>query len=53
MLKGILNAAVNQLTKDVNIKVLSKRRLKDNDVITLSNGVKLFYNIFHRLRQGI
>jgi hypothetical protein len=53
MLKSILNAAVNRLTKDVSIKVLNKRKLENNDVITLDNEVKLFYNLFHRLRQGI
>jgi hypothetical protein len=50
MPKDTLDAAVDQLIKDVNIKVLGKRRLEDNNVITLDNGVELFYNIFHRLR---
>jgi hypothetical protein len=31
MLKGILNIAINRLTKDVSIKVLDKRILEDNE----------------------
>ncbi len=52
MLKGFLNIAIDRLIEDVNIKVLGKRKLKDNDSIAVDGGVKLFCNIFNMLRRG-
>jgi hypothetical protein len=51
MLQGTLNAAVNRLVEEVSSRVLSKRKLEDDDSVMLNNRVELSCNIFRRLRQ--
>jgi hypothetical protein len=46
-----LNTAVDRLIEDVSTRVL-KRKLEDNDVVTVNNGVELPCTIFSQLRQG-
>ena len=48
MLKGFLNMVVYRLIKDISIKVLGKRKLKDIDTIAI-NSILVTYNIFNRL----
>jgi hypothetical protein len=52
ILKGTLNAAINELTEDISFKVLGKRKLEDSDSIAVDSGVELSCDIFRRLRQG-
>lgn len=49
--KGTLNAAVEQLIKDVRTKVLGKRKIREGDSVAINNGVELDCNIFRRLRD--
>jgi hypothetical protein len=51
MPKNTLNAAVYRLIKNVNIKILNKRKFENNDKISINNGIELSYDIFSRLRQ--
>ena len=50
MLQDILNVAIDELIKEVSIRILDKYKLEDNDNVTINNEIKLFYNIFRRLR---
>jgi hypothetical protein len=52
MPEGSLNVAVDRLIEDVSTKVLGKRKLEDDDTITVNGGVELPCNIFDRLRHG-
>lgn len=50
MSKKTLNVAVEQLIKDVETKVLGKRKIREGNSIAINNGVELDCNIFRRLR---
>jgi hypothetical protein len=50
MPKNTLNVAIRRLIKNVNIRVLGKRKFENNDKISINNGVKLFCDIFSRFR---
>ncbi|KAK5042846.1 hypothetical protein LTR84_012801 [Exophiala bonariae] len=49
--KATLNAAVEQLIKDVGAKVLGKRKIREGNSVAINNGVELDSNIFRRLRE--
>ena len=46
-----LKHAVDRLIKDVSVKVLGKRKLKDDDSVAVDGGVELSCNIFDMLRR--
>jgi len=47
-----LVVAIDRLIEDTSTKVLSKRKLTDEDSIILKNGVELSHDMFNQLRQG-
>jgi hypothetical protein len=51
---GTLDAAVDGLVEEISSRVMRKRKrkLKDDDSITVDNGVELSYNLLRQLRQG-
>jgi hypothetical protein len=51
MPKSTLNAAVYRLIEGVSIRIFSKRKFKNDDKVSVNNGVELFYDIFSRFRR--
>src|SRR4030095_4246799 len=49
---GSLNIAVDRLIDDISTKVLGKRKLEDDDSVTVDGGLELSCNIFNMLRPG-
>jgi hypothetical protein len=47
-----LDIAVDRLIGDVSTKVLGKRKLEDDDSVTVDGGVELSCNIFNKLHKG-
>ena len=47
-----MNAAVDRLIENVSTKVLGKRKLEEDDGVTIEDGIELPCNMFNRLRQG-
>jgi len=52
MLEGSLNIVVDRLIKKIEIKILGKYKLENNDGVIMDDGKKLSCNIFNIFRRS-